>query len=207
MSQHSVIPSRQRVETTKQINPRVWEQNTQTERFLIRNTKKNHRLKNEKRSSWTSRNQQIPTINLVKQKRPWKQFDGSSNATEVSNSSHNQELNKYLIPSIMKPSKSKRPECIRVPNYNSLIPLRRTVTFPHFPKICFSNVRSMVDKIDEIFASISTNLYDVVVITETWLNSRITDELIRIPGHSRGMNSRVTPLKFVCPRISHYACY
>ena len=26
-------------------------------------------------------------------------------------------------------------------------------------------------------------------------------------NHSRGMNSRVTPLKFVCPRISHYACY
>ena len=81
-------------------------------------------------------------------------------------------LNNYPIPSIMKPRKSKRPECIRVPNYNSLIPLRRTVTFPHFPKICFSNVRSMVNKIDEIFASISTNLYDVVVVTETWLNSR-----------------------------------
>ena len=30
----------------------------------------------------------------------------------------NQELNKYPIPSIMKPRKSKRPECIRVPNYN-----------------------------------------------------------------------------------------
>ena len=38
------------------------------------------------------------------------------------------------------------------------------------------------DKIDEI-VGISTNLYDVVVITETWLNSRITDELIRIPGY------------------------
>ena len=25
--------------------------------------------------------------------------------------------------------------------------------------------------------------------------------------HSRGMNSRATPLNFVCPRISHYACY
>ena len=74
MSQHSVIPSRQRVETTKQTNPRVREQNTQTERFLFRYTKINHRLKNEKRSSWTSRNKQIPTINFVKQKRPWKQY-------------------------------------------------------------------------------------------------------------------------------------
>ena len=93
-----------------------------------------------------------------------------------------QELNKYPIPTIMKPRKSKRPECIRVPNYNSLIPLRRTLTFPHFSKNCFSNVRSMVNKIDEIVASISINLYDVVVITETWLNSRITDEFIRTPG-------------------------
>ena len=25
-------------------------------------------------------------------------------------------------------------------------------------------------------------------------------------GHSRGMNSRATPLKFVCRRISHYTC-
>ena len=95
-----------------------------------------------------------------------------------------QELNKYPIPTIMKPRKSKRPECIRVSSNNSLIPLRRTLTFPHFPKNCFSNVRSMVNKIDEIVASISTNLYDVVVITETWLNSRITDEFIRTPGYA-----------------------
>ena len=27
------------------------------------------------------------------------------------------------------------------------------------------------------------------------------------PNHSRGMNSRATPLNFVCTRISHYACY
>ena len=111
-----------------------------------------------------------------------KQVTSQCHSSFVSVLSHNQEL-KYPIPSIMKPRKSKRPECIRVPNYNSLIPLRRTVTFSHFPKICFSNVRSMVNKIDEIFASISTNLYDVVVITEIWLNSRITDELIRIPGY------------------------
>jgi hypothetical protein len=41
----------------------------------------------------------------------------------------------------------------------------------------------MVNKLDEISASISTKLYDVVVITETWLHSRVTDELIRIPGY------------------------
>ena len=123
------------------------------------------------------------TMRRIRVPNDEEQITSQSHSSFVSVFSHNQELNKYPIPSIMKPRKSKRPECIRVPNYNSLIPLRRTVTFPHFPKICFSTVRSMVNKIDEIFASISTNLYDVVVITETWLNSRITDELIRIPGY------------------------
>ena len=83
----------------------------------------------------------------------------------------------------MKPRKNKRPECISVPDYSSLIPLRRSVTIPRFPKIWFSNARSMVNKLDEVSASISTELYDVAVITETWLNSRVTDELIRIPGY------------------------
>ena len=101
----------------------------------------------------------------------------------VSAISHNQDINKYPIPTITKPRKNKRPECISVPDYSSLIPLRRSVTIPRFPKIWFSNVRSMVNKLDEVSASISTELYDVAVITETWLNSRVTDELIRIPGY------------------------
>ena len=101
----------------------------------------------------------------------------------VSAISHNQDINKYPIPTIMKPRKNKRPECISVPDYSSLIPLRRSVTIPRFPKIWFSNVRWMVNKLDEVSASISTELYDVAVITETWLNSRVTDELIRIPGY------------------------
>ena len=101
----------------------------------------------------------------------------------VSAISHNQDINKYPISTIMKPRKNKRPECISVPDYSSLIPLRRSVTIPRFPKILFSNVRSMVNKLDKVSASISTELYDVAVITETWLNSRVTDELIRIPGY------------------------
>ena len=95
----------------------------------------------------------------------------------------------------MKPRKNKRPECIKVIDYSSLIPLRRSVTIPRFPKIWFSNVRSMVSKLYEISASISTELYDVVVITETWLNSRVTDELIvylamyRVEGIDRITNA------------------
>ena len=107
----------------------------------------------------------------------------SSPQNIVSVISHNQELNKYPIPTIMKPRTNKRPECIRVPDYSSLILLQRTVTIPRFPKIWFSNVRSMLNKLDEISPSISTEFYNVVVITETWLNSRVTDELIRIPGY------------------------
>ena len=93
----------------------------------------------------------------------------------VSAISHNQDINKYPIPTIMKHRKNKRLECISVPDYSSLIPLRRSVTILRFPKIWFSNVRSMVNKLDEVSASISTELYDVAVITETWLNSRVTD--------------------------------
>jgi hypothetical protein len=37
----------------------------------------------------------------------------------VSAISHNQDINKYPIPTIMKPRKNKRPECISVPDYSS----------------------------------------------------------------------------------------
>ncbi|XP_028403413.1 uncharacterized protein LOC114526110 [Dendronephthya gigantea] len=41
----------------------------------------------------------------------------------------------------------------------------------------------MVNKLDEVSASISIELCDVAVITETWLNPQITNESIRIPGY------------------------
>jgi hypothetical protein len=41
----------------------------------------------------------------------------------------------------------------------------------------------MVNKLDEMSATVSSNLYDVVVIIETWLNPSVTDELIRVPGY------------------------
>ena len=42
----------------------------------------------------------------------------------------------------------------------------------------------MVNKLDELFAIVSANSFEIVVITESWLCSQISDELIRIPGYA-----------------------
>ena len=52
-----------------------------------------------------------------------------------------------------------------------------------FPKFFLSNVRSMVNKLDDISGSIISNNCDIAVITETWLSSIVTDQLICIPGY------------------------
>ena len=41
----------------------------------------------------------------------------------------------------------------------------------------------MVNKLDELFAIVSANSFEIVVITESWLCSQISDEHIRIPGY------------------------
>ena len=41
----------------------------------------------------------------------------------------------------------------------------------------------MVNKLDELFAIVSANSFEIMVITESWLCSQISDELIRIPGY------------------------
>ena len=41
----------------------------------------------------------------------------------------------------------------------------------------------MVNKLDELFAIVSANSFEIVVITESWLCSQIIDELIRISGY------------------------
>ena len=40
----------------------------------------------------------------------------------------------------------------------------------------------MVNKLDERFAIVSANFFEIVVINESWLCSQISDELICIPG-------------------------
>ena len=49
----------------------------------------------------------------------------------------------------------------------------------------------------------STKIHDVT----TGLNLFLNKQLANVFNHSIGMNSRATHLKFVCPRMSHYACY
>ena len=41
----------------------------------------------------------------------------------------------------------------------------------------------MINKIDEISTLISLNSYDIVVITESWLNSGVTDSFVSQPEH------------------------
>ena len=51
----------------------------------------------------------------------------------------------------------------------------------NFPTFFLSSTRSMVSKLDEINATIVNNKSDVAVITESWLSTSITDDLM-IPG-------------------------
>ena len=41
----------------------------------------------------------------------------------------------------------------------------------------------MVNKLDEISETVTNNLCNIAVITESWLLSRMTDQLISIPGY------------------------
>ena len=63
-----------------------------------------------------------------------------------------------------------------------------------------TNTRSMVNKLDKISETVTNDLCDIAVITESWLSSRVTDQLVSIPDrpdHQRGgglctfMNSRL----------------
>ena len=54
---------------------------------------------------------------------------------------------------------------------------------PSFPKFLLSNVRSMVNKIDEIQGVLSTNKCDILKLTESWLTSKVSDALITIPDY------------------------
>ena len=60
------------------------------------------------------------------------------------------------------------------------------------PLFFLSNTRSMVNKVDEINASIVNNKSDVAVITESWLSTNITDDLIMIPYFLRYVKTDLT---------------
>ena len=89
----------------------------------------------------------------------------------------------HQIPTIVRPRRKTWFDSTRSANHNLLIPLQRMVKGTSFPKIFFSNARSMMNKMDEIFGSVSVNLCDIVVIVESWLTSSVTNELISMPGY------------------------
>ncbi len=62
------------------------------------------------------------------------------------------------------------------------IPTHTKSTFS-FPIFVLSNVRSMTNKLDEIQGVISINTFDVLVLTESWLTSKVSDDLIAMPGY------------------------
>ena len=52
-----------------------------------------------------------------------------------------------------------------------------------FPSIFFTNARSMINKLDAIHGTIKANSFSIAAITESWLSSRVTDDLISLPGY------------------------
>ena len=73
-------------------------------------------------------------------------------------------------------------------NVNNNLVLIQTESKPKtkghsFPSIFFSNARSMVNKLDEIHGTIKANSFSIAAITESWLSSRVTDDLISLPGY------------------------
>ena len=52
-----------------------------------------------------------------------------------------------------------------------------------FSSIFFSNARSMVNKLDAIHGTIKANSFSIAAITESWLSSCVTDDLISLPGY------------------------
>ena len=55
---------------------------------------------------------------------------------------------------------------------------------PAFPTILLLNARSLLPKLDELSVLLSSVKPGFVFITESWLNSDIDDNLLRIPGYS-----------------------
>ena len=59
------------------------------------------------------------------------------------------------------------------------------------PSFCLVNARSLLLKLDELSASLATNVVDFVAITETWLNGDFEDHLLSICGYNIFWRDRV----------------
>ncbi len=97
---------------------------------------------------------------------PFPTISSPKNAPETARSPVAFGVTSQPIPTLMRPRKNKQPVAVQLPNRKALVPLKQFPKGYHFPRIYFSNVRSMINKIDEISTLISLNSYDIVVITD-----------------------------------------
>ena len=67
------------------------------------------------------------------------------------------------------------------------------------PRFCLMNVRSLLPKIDELCAFVSSTPIDILAITESWLNEDIDNHILSINGFNIYRNDRFTG---VCAYIS-----
>ncbi|KAK1875851.1 Serine--tRNA ligase [Dissostichus eleginoides] len=82
--------------------------------------------------------------------------------------------------------------------------LRKRPHRPPLPSLFLANARSIIHKMDEleVLLAANTNVRDccVMIITESWLHSRIPDAAVQLPGrstHRYDRNSASDP--FTCP--------
>jgi hypothetical protein len=50
------------------------------------------------------------------------------------------------------------------------------------PNVLISNIRSLVGKVDELYALVSVTKSQLALVAETWLNDNIPDEVVQVPG-------------------------
>ena len=92
---------------------------------------------------------------------------------------------------ILDSESQPRWNCIKHrPTTRTLITIPTTRLSYDFPTFFLSNTRSMANKLDEISVTITNNKCDIAIITESWLSSNITNDLIKIPGFSCIRNDR-----------------
>ena len=102
-------------------------------------------------------------------------------------------LNVLNRPRKVKSNISNQNHCV---NRNNLIHIQtkkaipETQTHNRLPTFFHSNIRSLNAKIDDLQTVTQQNNVDVIAITETWLNSRITDGPISFLGYSIVRNDR-----------------
>jgi hypothetical protein len=102
-----------------------------------------------------------------------------------------------IISSSVKRNQQDKRNYIKTPNWNNLLNIQihtsnssptstnsTKKTRTNLPELFLSNTRSLVNKTDELSSTILSLNPDVAIITETWLTSYVTDDLISIPGYN-----------------------